>query len=84
MLSDLTSVRRPERKDRKRNKFKVAPSDTYRLIVQRSQAFNQENSSGVTEKDVVEAFVQVVGDLGDGLSSSYKADLLSTFERRSS
>lgn len=62
--------------------FKVDRRDTYRLLLYRSQPFAQLASGQVTERDVVNAFVTVVREIEPGLDTSYKDDLLSTFQRR--
>lgn len=62
--------------------FKALRTDTYRLPLRRSQAFDKIASGRVTEKDVVQAFIDVVQEIEPGLSASYRADLLSTFQRR--
>jgi hypothetical protein len=62
--------------------FKVSRRDPYRLVLRRSQPFAHLGSGLVTEKQVVEAFVEVVKGIEPGLKTSYKADLLATFQRR--
>ena len=62
--------------------FKVDREDDYRLLLYRSQPFAQVGSALVTERHVVNAFVNVVREISPGLETSYKEDLLSTFQRR--
>jgi hypothetical protein len=62
--------------------FRVKPEDPYRLRMRRSQAFAKMNSTNVVEKDVVEAFAEVLETIAPGLNTGYENDLLSTFQRR--
>lgn len=62
--------------------FKVQRADNYRLRLRRSQPFAKLRTQRVTEKHVVEAFASVVREIEPGLSTTYRADLLSTFQRR--
>lgn len=62
--------------------FKAEKSDTYRLVLRRSQPFEKVSAGTVTECDVVKAFVHVVNAMKNGLKSWYKADLRATFPRR--
>jgi len=62
--------------------FKAETSDTYRLVLRRSQPFSKATSRTVPESDVVEAFVHVVRAMKGGLQQWYKADLRATFPRR--
>lgn len=62
--------------------FKILPEDTYRLSLRRSQMFDTDAGGRVTEKRVVEAFVSVACEIEPGLDTPYRADLLSTFQRR--
>jgi hypothetical protein len=62
--------------------FKVNRRDPYRLFLYRSQPFAKIGSGLVTERDVVEAFINVVQEIEPGLGAAYKDDLLSTFQRR--
>ena len=62
--------------------FKINVADAYRLHLRRSQAFAASNLGLVTEKNVVEAFVQAVRGIEPGLNHSYRADLLSSLDRR--
>ncbi|TLM66286.1 MAG: hypothetical protein FDZ69_06505 [Deltaproteobacteria bacterium] len=63
-------------------RFKVAKEDDYQLLLHRSQKFGLVREGLVTEKNVVDAFVDVVREIEPGLETSYRADLLSTFQRR--
>lgn len=62
--------------------LKADRSDTYRLALRRKQIFDKIGSGRVTERNVVDAFVRVVKEIEPGLTAPYKADLLSTFQRR--
>ncbi len=62
--------------------FKINAADAHRLHLRRSQPFAAQNLGVVTEKNVVEAFVQVVRGIEPGLNQPYRADLLSSLERR--
>ncbi|MGA3265256.1 MAG: hypothetical protein ABSE16_00355 [Verrucomicrobiota bacterium] len=62
--------------------FKAERSDSYRLVLRRSQPFTKMASGTVTESHVVEAFVLVVKAMKHGLKQWYKADLRATFPRR--
>jgi hypothetical protein len=62
--------------------FKARRADTYRLILHRSQSFDTLGSGRVTEKRVVEAFIDVVQRIEGGLGTEYKEDLLAAFQRR--
>jgi hypothetical protein len=62
--------------------FKAEKSDSYRLVLRRSQPFAKVNAGTVTESGVVEAFVKVVKGMKVGLTQWYKADLRATFPRR--
>lgn len=61
--------------------FKVNKQDSYRLQFRRDQPFAQKDDP-TREKFVIEAFVEVLGDMEDALASKLKDDLLSTFQRR--
>ncbi len=63
-------------------KFKTEKADLYRLVLRRSQPFAKVGAAGVNESKVVEAFVNVVQTMAEGLSSSYRADILAAFPRR--
>lgn len=63
-------------------KFKANREDNYRLVLKRSQPFEAVRAGKLSECDVVEAFVQVVGRMSHGLSRWYSADLRATFPRR--
>lgn len=62
--------------------FKVHNADRYRIGIKRSQFFDKDTSGRVTEKRVVEAFVDAVDEISDGLERPYKEDLLSALQRR--
>ncbi len=62
--------------------LKVARNDPYRLVIRRRQPFDDDCSDRVTEKRVVDAFVQVVQQIEPGLQAQYREDLLSSFQRR--
>lgn len=62
--------------------FKADRTDLYRLILRRSQPFKQDGAGRVSEKKVIEAFVEVVRTMADGLGTAYKADILAAFPRR--
>jgi hypothetical protein len=62
--------------------FKINPADPERLHLRRSQPFAAGNVGVVSEKDVVEAFVEVVRSIEAGLDQPYRADLLTSLERR--
>ncbi|MCB1130028.1 MAG: hypothetical protein KDN05_02800 [Verrucomicrobiae bacterium] len=63
-------------------RFKVHANDNYRIGIKRSQFFDTDTGGRVTEKRVVEAFVDSVDEISDGLSRPYKEDLLSALQRR--
>ena len=62
--------------------LKAERADQYRLVIKRSQPFSKVKSNVLAEKHVVEGFVSVLNEIKDGLSKSYKSDLLATFQRR--
>jgi hypothetical protein len=62
--------------------FKVNPGDRYRLALHRPQSFITRASKVIPERDVVEAFVSVLGEMESILTTNLKQDLLSTFQRR--
>lgn len=62
--------------------FKIDRNDLYRLVLRRSQYFDSDNSGRVTEKKVVEAFVETVDEIAPGLNQNYREDLLASFHRR--
>lgn len=62
--------------------FKINIADAHRLHLRRSQPFAAQNLGVVTEKNVVEAFVEVVRGIEPGLNQPYRDDLLSSLERR--
>lgn len=63
--------------------FKVDKSDTYRIVLTRSQKFAAEtNENVVPEIAVVKAFVAILGPMAPALSSDIKRDLLAMFQRR--
>jgi hypothetical protein len=62
--------------------FKATQTDRYRLSLRRSQQFEQSGGKGITEKDVVEAFVHVVGQLPREIERSHANDLRINMQRR--
>jgi hypothetical protein len=62
--------------------FKVNKNDLYRLTLFRSQSFVTQASRIIPERDVVSAFVTVLSEMEDQLTTNLKQDLLSTFQRR--
>lgn len=62
--------------------FKADKADLYRLSLRRSQPFEKAGVGPVTEKKVIEAFVDVVRTMAAGLATVYKADILAAFPRR--
>ena len=62
--------------------FKVARTDSARLRLRRSQQFAAQKSGEMTEKDVVEAFVEVLQGIEAGLQQPYREDLLASLDRR--
>lgn len=62
--------------------FKASQQDRYRLALRRSQPFDGDAGGRVNEKRIVQAFVDVATEIEGGLTQPYKADLLSTFQRR--
>lgn len=62
--------------------FKVNAKDRYRLALHRPQSFITRASKVIPERNVVEAFVKVLAEMGPVLSTNLKQDLLSTFQRR--
>jgi len=58
--------------------FKIEPGDKYRLVLWRSQPFDQVGSGKVTEMKVVEAFIKAVAKIQSGLRETYRDSLLST------
>lgn len=62
--------------------FKAEKADLYRLTLRRSQPFEQDGAGQVTEKKVIEAFVEVVRTMAGGLATPYKTDILAAFPRR--
>lgn len=65
-----------------RIEFKAEKADPYRLILQRSQPFEQDGAERVGEKKIIESFVDVVRTMAGGLATEYKADILAAFPRR--
>lgn len=61
--------------------FKVDGKDDYRLILERSQPFGRD-SVAVSEKRVIESFVDVAQSMADGLNSAYKTDIVNALPRR--
>lgn len=62
--------------------FKVNKDDAERLQLRRSQPFQKDTPGVITEKNVVEAFVNVLRDIQSGLDATYREDLLATLPRR--
>ncbi|MDP3800573.1 hypothetical protein [Brevundimonas sp.] len=62
--------------------FKVERGDNYRLILTRPQRFAQPGEVTLTEYQVVQAFVDIVGGMAPQLATDLRHDLLSTFQRR--
>lgn len=62
--------------------FKVNTKDKYRLALTRSQSFIPKAPRVIPERDVVEAFVSVLGEMETVLDTKLRPDLLSTFQRR--
>jgi hypothetical protein len=62
--------------------FKVSNADVERLQLRRSQQFASQNTGEMTEKDVVQAFVDVLQNIEEGLSKAYRDDLLASLDRR--
>lgn len=62
--------------------FKLVRSDTYRLVLHRSQPFHKFQTPGLTEIELVRAFVQVARQMSRGLESDYRDDVLAGFEKR--
>jgi hypothetical protein len=62
--------------------FKINAADAYRLLLRRSQPFETIDYEVGTVRSVVEAFVQVVRGIEPGLNQPYRADLLSSLQRR--
>lgn len=50
--------------------------------MERPQPFAQLEAGKVTERSVVEAFIEVVNEIAEGLDKAYAPDLLTTFQRR--
>lgn len=62
--------------------FKLSRDDNQWVVMRRIQSFLQGGDVRVTEKKVVEAFVDVVRTMPDGVGDWYHQDLRSTFSRR--
>ena len=62
--------------------FKVSRLNSYRLALFRSQSFVTQASRIIPERDVVSAFVSVLGEMEAEVAGPLKQDLLSTFQRR--
>ena len=62
--------------------FKVNKRDRYRLTITRPQPFITSASPVIPEINVISAFVSVLGEMENELTTTLKDDLLSTFQRR--
>lgn len=62
--------------------FKADKPDLYRLTLRRSQPFERDGAGRVSEKKVIESFVDVVRTMAGGLVTPYKGDILAAFPRR--